>query len=140
MKNGFVKSSPHFFRLIFRSMWLLLATLLVLAAFVPAPLQTAADPSTTPNPAKSAWFLLWIQELVSWSRLMIWPVILLCALCFLLPWLPGQVRADHARWFPKGQRLISITALLVFTLLLVLTVLAFCYRGPNWSLTFPDLY
>ena len=74
MKNGFVKSSPHFFRLIFRSFWLLLVSLLLLALFVPAPLQTAADPSTTPNPAKSAWFLLWIQELVSWSRLMIWPV------------------------------------------------------------------
>ena len=62
MKTGFVKSSPHFFRLISRSFWLLIVSLLIAAAFIPAPLQTAADPALTPNPVKSAWFLLWIQE------------------------------------------------------------------------------
>ena len=75
MKDGFVKSSPRFFRLINRSLWLLTASLLVLAAYVPAPLQTAADPAVTPNPAKSAWFLLWTQELVSYSRWMIYPLL-----------------------------------------------------------------
>ncbi|MBP1728737.1 MAG: hypothetical protein H6Q56_1110 [Deltaproteobacteria bacterium] len=102
MKSGFVKSSPHFFRLIRRAFWLLLASLLLLAAFMPAPLQIAADPAVTPNPVKSAWFLLWIQELVSWSRFMIWPVLLLCGVSFLLPWLPGQVREHQARWFPAS--------------------------------------
>ena len=136
MKSGFVKSSPHFFRLIVHSMWLLLATVLVLAAFVPAPLQTAADLSSTPNPVKSAWFLLWIQEMVSWSRFMIWPVMLLVTICFLLPWLPGQRREPHARWFPPGQRLISIIAVLVSMALLLLTVIALFFRGLNWSLVF----
>lgn len=136
MKNGFVKSSPHFFRLIRRSFWLLAAALLMLAAFIPAPLQTAADPSLTPNPVKSAWFLLWIQELVSWSRFMIWPVLLLTVVCFLLPWLPGQVRMHQARWFPPGQRLISITAVLVSAAVLLLTVIAQFFRGLNWSLVF----
>jgi len=136
MKGGFVKSSPHFFRLISRSFWLLAAVLLTLAALVPAPLQTAADPASTPNPVKSAWFLLWIQELVSWSRFMIWPVMLLCAVCFLLPWLPGQVRVHHARWFPPGQRLISICTILVSAMLLLLTLTALYFRGANWSLVF----
>ena len=136
MKVGFVKSSPHFFRLISRSFWPLVAALLMLAALVPAPLQTAADPASTPNPVKSAWFLLWIQELVSWSRFMIWPVMLLCAVCFLLPWLPGQVRVHHARWFPPGQRLISICTILVSAMLLLLTITALYFRGANWSLVF----
>jgi hypothetical protein len=136
MKNGFVKSSPTFFRLISRSFWMLIMALLTLAAFVPAPLQTAADPSLTPNPVKSAWFLLWIQELVSWSRFMIWPVMLLTAVCFLLPWLPGQLREHHARWFPPGQRLISTAAVLVTVTLLVLTVIALFFRRLNWSLVF----
>jgi hypothetical protein len=136
MKSGFVKSSPYFFRLISRSFWLLVAVLLVLAAYVPAPLQIAADPATTPNPVKSAWFLLWIQELVSWSRFMIWPVMLLCAVCFLLPWLPGQVRTHHARWFPPGQRLISAATVLAAATLLLLTVIALFFRGENWSLLF----
>ena len=136
MKNGFVKSSPYFFSLISRSFWLLTVTLLALAALLPAPLQTAADPALTPNPVKSAWFLLWIQELVSWSRLMIWPVLLLMLLAFLLPWLPGQVRQHHARWFPPGNRLISAAALLVSIALLLLTVIGLFFRGTNWSLTF----
>jgi hypothetical protein len=136
VKYGFVKSSPHLFRLISRSFWLLVATLLILAALVPAPLQTAADPASTPNPVKSAWFLLWIQELVSWSRFMFWPVMLLCAVCFLLPWLPGQVRAHHARWFPPGQRLISICTLIVSAMLLLLTITGLFFRGVDWSLLF----
>ncbi len=136
MKNGFVKSSPVFFRMISRSFWLLLALLLVLATLVPAPLQTAADPANTPNPVKSAWFLLWIQELVSWSRYMIWPVMILCAVCFLLPWLPGQVREHHARWFPPGQRLISFGTLFVTAALLLLTIIGLYLRGVDWSLVF----
>lgn len=136
MKNGFIKSSPHFFRLIGRSFWLLVLAVLALAALLPAPLQTAADPAVTPNPVKSAWFLLWIQELVSWSRLMIWPVQLLCILAFLLPWLPGQVRQHHARWFAPGTRMICTAALLVSLALLLLTVVALFFRGTNWSLTF----
>jgi hypothetical protein len=136
MKTDFVKSSPHFFRLIRCSFWLLVIALLALAAFVPAPLQTAADPASTPNPVKSAWFLLWIQELVSWSRYMIWPVLLLCALSFLLPWLPGQVRQHHARWFPPGQRIVSIGTILVSAVLLILTVIGLYFRGTDWSLVF----
>ena len=136
MKNGFVKSSPHFFRLILRSMGLLLATLLTMAALIPAPLQTAADPATSPNPAKSAWFLLWIQELVSWSRLMIWPLALLCVASFLLPWMPGQTRQHHARWYAPGNRVISSLALLLFSAMLLLTVTALFFRGSNWSLSF----
>ena len=136
MKTGFVKSSPYFFRLISRSFWLLVAALLSLAALVPTPLQTAADPASTPNPVKSAWFLLWIQELVSWSRFMIWPVMLLCAVCFLLPWLPGQVRVHHARWFPPGQRLISICTVVVTVTLLLLTITGLYFRGADWLLVF----
>jgi hypothetical protein len=136
MKDGFVKSSPHLFRLISRSMWLLIVTLLLLAAFIPAPLQIAADPAATPNPAKSAWFLLWTQELVSYSRWMMYPMIALGLVFLFLPWLPGQVRSHYARWFPPGQHAVSLLALIVFIAILALTVVAMVFRGPNWSLGF----
>lgn len=32
-----------------------------------APLTLEADQTAPPNPAKSAWFLLWLQEIVSWE-------------------------------------------------------------------------
>ena len=136
MKAGFVKSSPHFFSLINRSMLLLVGLLLIGAALIPAPLQEAANPALTPNPAKSAWFLLWTQELVSWSRLMIYPIIALAGLFFLLPWLPGAVHLHRARWFPREQLAVTILTTLVFVIILVLTIVALFFRGANWSLTF----
>ncbi|MBK5275320.1 MAG: cytochrome B6 [Desulfuromonadales bacterium] len=134
MKNGFVKSSPHFFRLITRSMYALVAILLVLATVITAPLQEQANPALTPNPAKSAWFLLWVQELVSWSRLMIYPVMLLGCLFLLLPWLPGSGRMHRASWFPREQRVVSAVTIILTAGILVLTVIALFFRGSNWSL------
>ena len=136
MKHGFVKSSPYLFRLINRSMYALVATLLLLAALIPAPLQEQANPALTPNPAKSAWFLLWIQELVSWSRYMIYPVMLLGCLFLLLPWLPGSVRMHRASWFPREQRVVSAITIILSVAVLLLTVIALFFRGPNWSLAF----
>jgi hypothetical protein len=136
MKSGFVKSSPHFFRLISRSMYALIVSLLLLAMLLPAPLQEQANPAVTPNPAKSAWFLLWIQELVSWSRLMIYPVILLGCLFLLLPWLPVGPRIHRAVWFPREQRTVSAVTIILAATIVVLTVVAMFFRGENWSLVF----
>lgn len=136
MKDGFVKSSPHFFRLIERSMLLLIVLLLLGSALLPAPLQEAANPALTPNPAKSAWFLLWTQELVSWSRLMIYPIMLLAVLFFLLPWLPVSGHVHRARWFHREQRAVNILTIIVFAAILLLTITALFFRGANWSLTF----
>jgi len=135
MKDGFIKSAPHFFRLINRSMLLLTLVLLALAALLPAPLQEAADPSRTPNPVKSAWFLLWIQELVSWSRFMIYPLILLGLVFLLLPWLPGSLHLHRASWFPREQRFVNLLTIATFLVILILTTVAFWFRGSNWSFT-----
>lgn len=134
MKNGYVKSNPYFFR---RITWSLAACclLLVLAATIcPAPLQEAANPAVTPNPAKSAWFLLWIQELVSWSRLMIYPVLVGALLFLLLPWLPAGSASHTARWFPRERWLISTCTLLGGLLILLLTIVALLFRGAHWAL------
>jgi hypothetical protein len=136
MKHGFVKSSPVFFGLIIRSMYGVAATLLLLAALVPAPLLEQANPAVTPNPAKSAWFLLWIQELVSWSNLMIYPVILLGCLFLALPWLPVGARIHKAIWFPHEQKVVSAVTLILATAIVALTVVAMFFRGANWSLVF----
>jgi len=136
MKNGFIKSSPYFFRLIKRSMYALTAALLLLAALIPAPLQEQANPAVTPNPAKSAWFLLWIQELVSWSRFMIYPVMLLGCLFLLLPWLPVGVRIHRASWFPRELWAVSAVTVMVVAAIVLLTVVAMFFRGGNWLLIF----
>ncbi len=136
MKNGFVKSSPVFFRLIVRAMYTCVASLLLLAALIPAPLKEQATPAVTPNPAKSAWFLLWIQELVSWSRLMIYPVMLLAGLFLLLPWLPVGTRIHRASWFPHEQKGVSVITLVLAAFILALSIVALFFRGTNWSLVY----
>ena len=58
-------------------MGLLIAFLVILAIFILAPLDGPADIASVPNPIKSAWFLLWIQELVSYSNYLVYPIIFL---------------------------------------------------------------
>lgn len=136
MKNGFVKSSSGFFRLITSSMYFLVVIIIALAAFIPAPLQEQANPAHTPNPAKSAWFLLWIQEIVSWSRFMIYPVMFLVGLFVLLPWLPVSIRIHRAQWFPREQGTLNVIIIILVIAIVGLTIMALFFRGANWSLVF----
>lgn len=118
------------------SMGLLVATLIILAIFIPAPLQGPADMASVPNPIKSAWFLLWTQELVSYSKHLVYPIIFLGFYFLLLPYLPGSPECKQARWLQKDQRLISVLTLMIFAAILVLTVIAVFLRGENWALVF----
>ena len=134
--SQYVKSSPHFFRPVGRSLLLGVATLLVLAALFPAPLETPADPAHAPNPAKSAWFLLWIQELVSYSTLAIYMAVALAALLVALPWLKVP-KLEHARWLPREHRWLAAAVLAAAALVLALTVVGLYLRGPDWRLVLP---
>jgi multisubunit Na+/H+ antiporter MnhB subunit len=95
-----------------------------------------ADPSRPPNPAKSAWFLLWIQELVSYGTSFIYAAVALVVLLLALPWLPLRP-PENASWFPRSQRVVSAFVLAAFALVLALTLVASFLRGPNWRLDFP---
>jgi hypothetical protein len=134
--KGYIRSSPSFFRRIVISMGLLVALLVILAIFIPAPLNGPADISSVPNPIKSAWFLLWTQELSSYSKYFVYPIILLGLYFLLLPYLPGSLECKRATWFQKDQLLISMLTLMIFFAILVLTVVAVFFRGENWALVF----
>ncbi len=134
--NGYVKSSPHFFRRIKLAFGAGLGLLLALALFIPAPLTDPAQIGRVPNPSKSAWFLLWTQELVSYSGSLVYLILLLGLGFCLLPWLPGISPADRASWFPKEQRGVSFFTLLCFVAIVGLTLVAMFFRGKNWALVF----
>jgi quinol-cytochrome oxidoreductase complex cytochrome b subunit len=59
-----VTTIPHLVsrEFVFALVWL--AVLLVWAAFVNAPLEEAANPAHSPNPAKAAWYFMGFQELL----------------------------------------------------------------------------
>jgi hypothetical protein len=134
--SRYVKSSPHFFRPVGRAALAGIAVLLLLAALVPAPLEPPADPAHAPNPAKSAWFLLWIQELVSYGTRAIYVAVALAAFLVALPWLPLP-KLEHARWLPREHRLLALAVLAAAGLVLVLTVVGLFFRGRDWRLVLP---
>lgn len=136
MKN-YLRSSPHFFRPVKIAFAFGVVVLLLLAWLFPAPLQVAADFGRVPNPARSAWFLLWMQELVSYSSALIYLIATLAIFFAGLPWLPKLSAAERARWLPADQRLVNWVTLVVFSGIIALTVIAMFFRGANWALIVP---
>ena len=135
--KDFVKSSPYFFRLIKWSMVFFCGAVLLLAVFVTAPLQAPADISRVPNPVKSAWFLLWIQELVSYSKYLAYLVAGIGGFFLALPWLPLGRATERARWFSRDQFSVNVTTLVIFCFIVALTIIAMFFRGKNWAFIVP---
>lgn len=129
-------SSPHFFGPVGRALAVACVVLAPLAAAIPAPLDPPASPQAPPNPVKSAWFLVWIQELVSHDTRLVYGAVGLAGLLVGLPWLVRH-RTERAGWLqPEYHR---VTAVVVGAVLVVLTltVVAVFFRGANWCLTLP---
>ena len=118
-------------------MALLIALLLILAALIPAPLQEQANIARVPNPVKSAWFLLWIQELVSYSKYLIYAVLAMAGAFLLLPWLSRQAPPEKASWLQRESLPIRLAALAACIAILALTAVAMFFRGENWQLVAP---
>lgn len=118
-------------------MMLLVIVLLLLALVIPAPLQEPGDLSQPPNPAKAAWFLLWVQELMGYSKHLIYAVMLTAFYFLLLPYLPGSPEAKKAGWLPKDQLWVNIVTLVIFLGILALTLIAMFFRGENWGFVCP---
>lgn len=129
----YIPSDPFFFTLIKRSMAAILLVVVVLAALFPAPLLGPADVSRVPNPSRAAWFLIWMQEVVSYSKFAIYPIIALGVLFCGLPWLPKVAVSEQARWFPADQKWITVLTLVTFIVIVALTVVAVYFRGENWA-------
>lgn len=63
-RRASVTTIPHLVEREMAAAVIVFAGILLWAMFIPAPLAAHADPTTSPNPAKSAWYFLGIQELL----------------------------------------------------------------------------
>ncbi|MFZ2491658.1 MAG: selenite/tellurite reduction operon b-type cytochrome membrane protein ExtQ [Thermoanaerobaculia bacterium] len=131
-----VPSSPYFFGPLKRAFLATLVVLVILAIVFPAPLEQRADPMKAPNPAKSAWFLLWLQELVSYDTVAIYAAVSLALLLIALPLLPVRPM-DSAHWFHPAHRPVWIAALAAAAAIATLTVVAMFFRGSDWCFVLP---
>lgn len=128
------KSEPYLFNLTWVIAAAAVALPAVLAVVSGAPLEEPADPALPPNPAKSAWFLLWIQEIVSWKAWLFNPFAVLFILYFFLPDFRRKYQPETAVWFAKKDAPVWGITLFMCAAVLVLTAVAMFFRGENWSL------
>lgn len=145
-----VASSPNLTR---RLVVVMLVTLVLCSALTligRAPLEEAANPSVTPNPAKAPWYFLWLQELVTDTTFkigsttingalvggIIVPGILVALLTFW-PYLDKSPVDAVGVWFAKTRRRQNAIFLLIVVGILVLTVIGTFLRGTYWDFYWP---
>ena len=127
-----------------------IAVLSIVAALVVSPLEEAANPLVTPNPAKAPWYFLWLQEIVTDTTVriggftingaFIGGVILpglLVGVLTLWPWLDRSPVAAAGVWFPRSRRTQNIVFLVVVMVVLALTFIGTFMRGPYWQMYWP---
>jgi quinol-cytochrome oxidoreductase complex cytochrome b subunit len=127
-----------------------LAASILLTLIVRAPLEEAANPAVTPNPAKAPWYFLWLQELVTLTTIhigsftingaliggIILPGVLVLA-AVLLPYFERSPLQSVGVWLPKARKWQNTIFIAIVVLILVLTFVGTFMRGPYWQLFWP---
>jgi quinol-cytochrome oxidoreductase complex cytochrome b subunit len=102
-ENNSVPSTPFLTVRLLLIVLLTVAVSIGLSLVVQAPLEAAANPEVTPNPAKAPWYFLGLQEMVGYSALMggvIIPTIVILGL-MLIPFLDREQKGIGF-WFTDG--------------------------------------
>ena len=126
------------------------AVISVLASLVRSPLEEAANPLVTPNPAKAPWYFLWLQEIVTDTTFtiggftvngaffggVILPGLILAVLT-AWPWLDRSPAGATGVWFHGNRRKQNAVFLLAVLLVVLLTIVGTFLRGPSWEFFWP---
>ncbi len=104
------------------------AALLILAGFIPAPIDQPLSPTgTLAGDTGAPWFFLWIQETLKLGDPFLWGVavpLLAVIILGLLPYiLPNPEPSQQGRWLPRGNRAAQIIGITVIAILFGLTLL-----------------
>ena len=136
--NDEVFAWPH---LLYLELLVTLAVVVVLHAvslLFDAPLESIADPTRTPNPAKAPWYFLGLQELVHYSAFIggvLVPTLVVMALV-VLPYVDRRPEGV-GRWFAPERRVANAIFTTAAIVAVVLTAIGTFFRGPNWAWVWP---
>jgi len=121
----------------------------VLAILIPSPLEEAANPLLTPNPAKAPWYFIWLQEIVADTTLRLGPVSIngalvggilvpaaLLVLMTLWPWFDRSPESAAGMWLPRERRTQVLVFAAIAAVIAGLTLVGFL-RGPSWHFYWP---
>jgi len=145
-----VASIPH----LTRRLWLVALgttlTTVILAIFFRAPLEAAANPAVTPNPAKAPWYFLWLQEIVTITTVplgfvtingaLIGGIILPTILIALAVWWPYKDPSglnSVGRWFSPERKKQNYIFITICLFIILFTIIGTFLRGPYWNFYFP---
>ena len=110
--------------------------LLVWSIALPAPLEEAANPSLSPNPAKAPWYFLGLQEMLvyfdPWLAGVIFPTLIIVGL-MALPYLDDNPKASGYYSFANRRASIFVFLFGFLSLWVFLIVVGTFFRGPNWN-------
>jgi cytochrome b-561 len=121
----------------------------VLAIVVPSPLEQAANPLVTANPAKAPWYFLWLQEIVADTTVRLGPLTIngaliggiilpagLLVVMTLWPWLDRSPSSTVGVWLPRERRRQLLVFAVIAAIVAGLTIVGLL-RGPSWHLYWP---
>jgi quinol-cytochrome oxidoreductase complex cytochrome b subunit len=112
-----------------------LLVVLVLALLFDAPLKAIADPTNTPNPEKAPWYFAALQELLALFHPQVAGVLVPTAIIAGLVALPYIDRSPRVG---SGTRKVAVATFTLFLVVwIVLTIIGFAFRGPNWDWVWP---
>lgn len=143
-------SSPELVRRIMLVFLLVFNVTLVLSLLSYAPLEEAANPLVTPNPAKAPWYFLWLQELVASTTIraggftvsggliggILVPGVLLVAAA-VWPFVDRSPETAQGIWFARERSVQNLVFALVSLAMIGLIVLSLYFRGPSWGFYLP---
>ncbi|MBE7515575.1 MAG: cytochrome bc complex cytochrome b subunit [Chloracidobacterium sp.] len=149
-EKGMVPSSPNLTVRLTVVTLVTMAVSILMTILVRAPLEEAANPAVTPNPAKAPWYFLWLQELVTITTFtiggitingaliggIILPGVLVLA-AILFPYYDKSPTRTVGQWLPKERKWQNIIFLAIVAFILVLTFVGTFMRGPFWELYMP---
>ncbi|MEZ5217613.1 MAG: hypothetical protein R2715_13775 [Ilumatobacteraceae bacterium] len=112
-----------------------LLTVMVIAVFFDAPLRAIANPTVTPNPEKAPWYFAALQELLAHFHPLIAGVLVPTGIILGLIMLPYINRSLHQQ---ASARKVAVATFSTFLAIwIVLTLIGFAFRGPNWGWVWP---
>ncbi len=150
MEEESESSVPHVVRRGFVVFLVTFALCSLLGLLLHAPLEEAANPAVTPNPAKAPWYFLWLQELVSILTFRIGDTVidgtliggillpgLIVTVLAAWPFLDRSPAAAAGVWFHRTRRRQNVIFLVLLLAAVVLTIIGTFFRGPYWGWVWP---
>lgn len=124
-------------------MILLTVLMIVWSMALPAPLEEAANPTTSPNPAKAPWYFLGLQEMLvyfdPWLAGVFLPTMIVIGL-MAIPYIDTNPRGSGYYSFKERKWEIGIFLYGFLVLWSFLIITGTFLRGPNWNFFGPFEY